>query len=78
MQIRNRKSPRKTDLLKLSDVEKMKLLKAVRQSLQQKAAEAKLWQSFVEAENLTINGEAIAPSDMQLKGIPVADLFRSR
>ena len=55
MQLRSEKKSKKLDLLELSDVERIELIRAIRESLQQKAVEAKLWQSFVEAVGLRIN-----------------------
>jgi len=77
MRLRRGKKSDKLDLLELSDVEKMKLMKAVKESLRQKVVEAKLWQSFVEADDLTINGEAIHREGIQLKGLSVGELLKS-
>jgi hypothetical protein len=68
MQKRN-KNLKKVNLLELSDIEKVKFIRAVKENLRQKAIEAKLWQSFVETDDLTINGKKIQCSQMILKGI---------
>ena len=75
MQIRKRNKP-KMDLLEMSDPEKFKLIKAVKESLQLKVAEAKLWRSFLDAENLTINGKTVQSADIELTGLSLkAELF---
>ncbi len=76
MQIRKKNKP-KMDLLEMSDPEKYKVIKAVKESLQLKVAEAKLWQSFLDAENLTINGKTVQSADIELTGLSLkAELFR--
>ena len=77
MGIRNKKASKKVNLLEMSDSEKIKLIKAVKESLRQKVVEAKLWQSFIEAENLTINGETIQCQDIDLKGLSLNELMKS-
>jgi hypothetical protein len=49
----------KLNLMALSDIEKYCLIKRVKDDLRQKAMEAKLWNSFLETENLTLNGKQI-------------------
>ena len=49
----------KFNLMELSDVEKHRLIKRVKEDLRKKAVEAKLWNLFLETENLTLNGEQI-------------------
>jgi hypothetical protein len=76
MQIRKKNKP-KMDLLEMSDPEKYKVIKAVKENLQLKVAEAKLWQSFLDAENLTINGKTVQSADIELTGLSLkAELFR--
>ena len=76
MQIRNKNKP-KMDLLEMSDPEKYKVIKAVKESLQLKVAEAKRWQSLLDAENLTINGKTVQSADIELTGLSLkAELFR--
>jgi len=77
MGIKNKKTRKKIDLLKMPDSEKIKVLMELKQSLRQKVVEAKLWQSFIEAENLTINGEAIHCKDTDLKGFSLNELVKS-
>jgi hypothetical protein len=71
----NKKKNAKINLLEMSDVERAKLIKAVRETLQVKVAQAKLWQSLTETENLTINGARII-DEVQPRGISVTDLVR--
>jgi hypothetical protein len=76
MQIRNKNKP-KMDLLEMSDPEKYKVIKAVKENLQLKVAEAKRWQSILDAENLTINGKTAQSTDIKLTGLSLkAELFR--
>jgi len=51
---------KKTDLLEMHSSERVKLIKQIREALQQKVAETKLWNSLLEAENLTINGKILS------------------
>ncbi len=76
MQIRKKNKP-KMDLLEMSDPEKYKIIKALKENLQMKVAEAKLWQSLLDAENLTINGKTVQSADIELTGLSLkAELFR--
>jgi len=76
MQIRNKNKP-KMDLLEMSDPEKYKVIKAVKENLQLKVAEAKRWQSLLDAENLTINGKTVQSAGIELTGLSLkAELFR--
>lgn len=76
MQIRKKNKP-KMDLLEMSDPEKYKIIKAVKENLQLKVAEAKLWQSFLDADNLTINGKTVQSADIELTGLSLkTELFR--
>jgi hypothetical protein len=64
--IKNKKKLKKLDLLEMPNPERIKLIKEVREKLRQKMAEAKLWQSLFEAENLTINGNIVCREDEQI------------
>jgi hypothetical protein len=77
LQVKNRRKSKKVNLLELSDVEKIKIIRAIKENLRQKAVEAKLWQSFVEADDLTINGRKIQCSQISLKGISIGDLTKN-
>jgi hypothetical protein len=50
---------KENDLLKLSDAERMKTLKTLKESLKQKIVEAKMWNSFLKLESLVINGQTV-------------------
>jgi len=78
MSIRNKKKPKKLDLLEMSEVERYKLVKAIKENLQQKMAEAKLWQSFADTENLTINGSTVHCEESQLTKSPLKTDFLRR
>jgi len=68
MGVRNKKKLKKLNLLDMSNHERNELIKGVREKLRQKVAEAKLWQSLLEAENLTINGNVVCRENQQLSG----------
>jgi hypothetical protein len=76
MGVLNQKKGKKLDLLTMVDSERIKLIKEVKENLRQKVVEEKLWQSLVESENLTINGETIHFGDTQLKGLSISDLLK--
>lgn len=69
MVTKNRKTHKKINLLNMPDPEKIKILRELRQELRQRIIEAKLWQSFINTENITINGETIQWKNIDLKGI---------
>ncbi|NWF87477.1 hypothetical protein HXY32_06700 [Candidatus Bathyarchaeota archaeon] len=77
MKSRNRKNLKKVNLLDLSDAEKIKFIRTIKESLRQKAIEAKLWQFFSDVDNLTVNGEKICCNQISLKGISIGDLSRN-
>ena len=66
MGTKNKKKLKKLDLLEMPNPERTRLIKEVREKLRQKMAEAKLWQSLFEAENLTINGNIVCREDEQI------------
>jgi len=67
MGARNKKL-KKLNVLEISKHERTQLIKEVREKLRQKTIEAKLWQSLLEAENLTINGNIMCKSNQPLHG----------
>jgi hypothetical protein len=73
-----KKKGKKLDLLEMPDCERFKFIREIQENLKQKAIEAKLWQSLMETENLTVNGEKIHFKEAQLKGISLDDLIRSK
>lgn len=62
------KKSKNQNLLEISDVERVKILKEVKDSLRQKIVEAKLWKSLLELENLVINGETVYCEKDRLTG----------
>jgi hypothetical protein len=69
MAAKNKKAQKKINLLDMSDSEKIKVIRELKQNLRQKIVEAKLWQSFVNAESVIINGETIQWKNIDLKGL---------
>jgi len=69
MGARNKKKLKKLNLLEMSNHERIQLVKEVREKLRQKIIEAKLWQSLLEAESLTINGDVVYKSNQPLHGL---------
>ena len=63
MGTKNKKKTKKVDLLEMPNPERIKLIREVRENLRQKMMEAKLWQSLLEAENLTINGKIVCKEE---------------
>lgn len=76
MGIKIKKTQKKVDLLEMSDAEKIKFIKEIKETLRQKVVEAKLWQSFVESEKLIINGETIHCQNLDLKGFSFNELLK--
>ena len=68
MGARNKKKLKKLNLLEMSNHERIQLIKEVREKLRQKTVEAKLWQSLLEVENLTVNGNIVYKENQQLSG----------
>jgi hypothetical protein len=69
MGVRNKKKLKKLNLLDMSNHERNELIKGVREKLRRKVTEAKLWQSLLEAESLTINGDVVYKSNQPLHGL---------
>jgi len=65
MSTKNKRKLKKLDLLEMPNPERIKLIAEVKEKLRQKMAEAKLWQSLIEAENLTINGNIVCRENEQ-------------
>jgi hypothetical protein len=76
MTLFSKKKTKKIDLLQMSDYDRIKLLREVKQNLQQKAVESKLWKTFMETENLSVNGEEICSNDITLQGLSLNDLLK--
>lgn len=71
---KNKKSHRKINLMDMTDSEKIKAIRELKQSLRQKIFEAKLWQSFLNMENVVINGETIQWKNIDLKGFTIDEI----
>jgi len=68
METQNKKDPKKPDLLEIPDPERTKLIQEIRAKLRQSAEEEKLWQSLLQVESLTVNGNMVYRQDEQLSG----------
>jgi hypothetical protein len=69
MDLRNKKKPKKLDLLEMSNPEKIRLMKEIRETLRLKIMEAKVWQSLIATEDLTINSDIVCKPSQQLNGL---------
>jgi hypothetical protein len=63
------KNSKKIDISKMPKNERIKLLREVKEQLREKIIEAKLWQSLIDAETVTINGNTIFLEQDSLKGL---------
>ncbi|MGQ9531049.1 MAG: hypothetical protein ACUVTC_06400 [Candidatus Bathycorpusculaceae bacterium] len=63
------KNSKKIDISKMPKNERIRLLREVKEKLREKIIEAKLWQSLVEAETVTINGKTVFLEQESLKGL---------
>ena len=68
MGIRKKRNRKKLNLLEIPQHKRIKLIKEAREKIQQKIIEAKLWQSLLETEKLTINGNVVFDSNQPLRG----------
>lgn len=68
MVARNKKKSKKINLLEMSNNERVQLINEIRRKLKQRTAEARLWQSLLQAENLTINGNIVYKENQPLNG----------
>jgi len=68
------KKAKRTNLLELSAVERIQLIRKAKEKLRENVVEAKLWRSFVEAENVTVNGHSIHCGDIDPKGFALSEL----
>ncbi|MEM3442874.1 MAG: hypothetical protein QXM86_03330 [Candidatus Bathyarchaeia archaeon] len=74
MGARKKEKTIRINLLEISAVERSKTIEKAKESLRQKIAEAKLLNSFLELENITINGETINYGDCKLTGLSLTDM----
>lgn len=77
MGIRNKNKPKKINLLDMPDEEKLRMIREIKQNLRLRAAEAKLWQSLIEADSLTVNGQQIVCEGNRLVGLSPSELLKS-
>lgn len=69
MGAKNRKTQRKINLLEMPDTEKVKVIEKLKQSLRQSINEAKLWNSLLHCDTVTINGQVVFSDDILLNGL---------
>lgn len=69
MRARNKKKSKRFDLLEMPNNERNRLTKEIREKLQHKTSEAKMWQSLLEVENLIIKGNVVYKNDQPLNGL---------
>jgi len=69
MTTKNGKNHKKLDLLEMPKSERTKLINEVREKLRQRIAETKLWQSLLEIESISINGNTIYRENEPLSGL---------
>jgi hypothetical protein len=62
------KNKKQHNLLEMPEVERVKFIKEIKEKLQNKIVEAKLWQSLFEVEDLTVNGNIIYKGNEPLSG----------
>lgn len=61
MKIRRRKNVKmkKPDLLGMPKHERVKLIRKIRTMIRKKMSEARFWQSMLEVDSLTLNGQTV-------------------
>lgn len=62
------KNKKQHNLLEMPEVERVKFIKEIREKLQNRIVEAKLWRSLLEVENLTVNGNIVYREGEPLTG----------
>jgi tRNA A37 threonylcarbamoyladenosine dehydratase len=72
MAAKNKKTPKKIDILELSDAERTRIIKQIKQRLQKSMNEAKLWRTLLQYEELKINGQVVFSSNNPLEGLSVS------
>ncbi len=65
------KNKKKLNILELSDQERFKLIKEVREKLQQRIMEEKLWQTLADTDNVVVNGNSVYRIGEQLYGFSI-------
>lgn len=69
MGTKNKKTPKKIDLLEISDAERAKVMEKLRQNLRQFVGEAKLWKTLLQYEVITVNGQVVFSGEESLNGL---------
>jgi len=72
MATKNKKTPKKINILGLSDAEKMRVIEQIKQKLQKSVNEAKLWRTLLQYEELKINGQVVFSSNNPLEGLSIS------
>lgn len=62
-----RRKKKKSDLLEMSDSERILYIKEVREKFQRRTMESKLERLLLEAENLTVDGTVVYAENQQFK-----------
>jgi hypothetical protein len=62
-----RSKKKKSDLLEMSDSERILYIKEVREKFQRRTMESKLERLLLEAENLTVNGTVVYAENQHFK-----------
>jgi hypothetical protein len=73
MRMHNKKKSKKTNLLELSEPEKVILLKKAKEEFKETIIEAKLWHKLLEVENIAVNGNIVYSEKQQLSGLYLKD-----
>ncbi|MEM2688680.1 MAG: hypothetical protein QXR01_02385 [Candidatus Bathyarchaeia archaeon] len=71
MEAKNKKLKGKINLLELSDVERTRVIKQLKQNFQRSLLEARLWKTLLQCEMVTINGQVVFSSDTPLEGFSI-------
>jgi hypothetical protein len=74
---RNGNKAKKINLLDISDEEKLRMIGKIKQNLRLRTAESKLWQSLLEVDNLTVNGQKVICEEDQLTGLSPSQLLKN-
>jgi hypothetical protein len=75
MRLLNKKQSKKTNLLELSEPEKIVLLKKAKEELKETIIEAKLWHALLGVENVAVNGNIIYNEKQQLSGLCLENMI---
>ena len=62
------RNKKKRDLLEMTNRERTRFIKEIKEKLRQKVIESKLQQMLLEAENVTVNGNVVYDENQPLSG----------